>query len=185
MRIVKSLILSVGLAASLFGSVSFADIFEFRSLGTTGVLDGTVLATLDVSPLPANLGDIASFDFTTDGAALFGLAFPASASFDFLVGQIVSDGIGGLKGSLAGDAFLFDITPTPPLIIFAADFHDAQVDTLAGVYFDGRGVIDVRAGGNWTTAIPEPSSFLILTALGLLTVGIRRNRRRGTALASI
>ena len=75
---------------------------------------GSVLATLELSSLPARHTEVVGLTFTAAGNAIFGLGQGLySGSFDATLDVFADDGLSGLAGT-AGDAFIVD--GNPPLL---------------------------------------------------------------------
>ena len=89
----------------------FYDFVEFPS--------GNVLATLELTSLPATHAEVAGLTFTPAGEAILGYATPYSGSFDTSFGMLSDDGIGGLQGTSDGTSkgSVKDSTPPPIQII--------------------------------------------------------------------
>ncbi len=180
---VVALILLVATGASCQAQ----NLFSFIQEGTEDVL-----AKLELSNLPATtLADIAGFEFTEAGNAIFGLGVgPYAGEFDSFTGgelDISSEGIlGGTELSSDGAVTLGDATSSPlTLTFFVVDIQDTSDDqsirfvdsSPEGTEVGGTATGKIELGdatiadstiaeGNWHVVVPEPTSLCLL--LGLL-----------------
>ena len=60
---------------------------------------GDVLATLELTSLPATHAEVAGLTFTPAGEAIYGYTGLYSGSFDTSFAMLLDDGIGGLQGN--------------------------------------------------------------------------------------
>ena len=127
---------------------------------------GSVLATIELSGLPATHVDVVEFLITDAGLIAFNLPSGFSPVFDQTLGSaasslIVTDGIDGLGGNglAGGETFLIDST-----------------NSFNVLFFQGQDIVDGVVGTFSATTVPEPSSIYIL-ALALPYLALRRKCR--------
>jgi hypothetical protein len=150
---------------------------------------GDVLATLELTSLPATHAEVAGLTFTPAGEAIYGYAGLYSGSFDSSFGMLLDDGIGGLQGNGDGTSEGNVRDSTPPLSQFSmfgplnfllvAD-DNVNEDTIALSLLVGDVGVTIESVGDWRL-VPEPSSIgLCLTAI-LFGVGLGRKSKRYTS----
>ena len=158
------------LALALLCSPAEADfVCNFEEDGT-----GNVLATLELSSLPATHSEVVSLLFSLDGEAIFGVLGLYSGTFDTTNDAFIADGADGLAGSGAGTiSSIFDFDPAIVDAVFLELNASGNVgEDRINVNF-GPDSDTTFAFGDWTV-VPEPSSALLLL-IGLL--GFVRRRR--------
>lgn len=168
----------IGLVAvtllALTSSSRASTIYEFHQDGT-----GDVLATLELSALPATESEVVSLAFTPAGDAIFGLGELYDGTFDSSAKSFVDDGSGLLVSSEPDwGANIEDTTPEETSsvigdlawVILGTSDPGQHVDViyLEGANFDTR----VFANGSFLQ-VPEPSTCGLLT-LALTAAGLRR-----------
>lgn len=144
-----------------------------------------VLATLELSALPATHREVVGLTFTPVGETIFGFGPTYTGTFDGSDGEpaITDDGDGGLAAGIG--SVIFDLDAPDQ----TGDWRlDAIMDNLND---DLRDVLDkyvstpnsafppVRVTGNWRR-VPEPSSAVLFVGIGLMgayAVRLRRRRR--------
>jgi len=152
------------------GSHLFYDFVESPS--------GDILATLELSSLPALFGDVESLTFSPIGESLLGFGPTYLGDFDAGGGDPVIDVSGGLAGG-----FFSDNTPQPSSLFPPLGRVDINMPLVVGGDFIGLQDTGnrtlLRITGDWTlSAVPEPMSVgLCLTAALIGTGGFRRRRR--------
>jgi hypothetical protein len=150
---------------------------------------GDVLATLELTSLPATHAEVAGLTFTPAGEAIYGYAGLYSGSFDTSFGMLLDDGIGGLQGNGDGTSEGNVRDSTPPLSQFSmfgplnfllvAD-DNVNEDTIALSLLVGDVGVTIESVGDWRL-VPEPSSIgLCLTAI-LFGAGLGRKSKRYTS----
>jgi hypothetical protein len=162
------------LALALLCSPAEADfVYNFEEDFT-----GNVLATLELSSLPATHSEVVSLEFSMDGEAIFGVLGLYSGTFDTTDDAFIADGADGLAGSGPGTfSSIFDLDPA----IVDAVFFELNASGIVGedrinANF-GPDSAPIFALGDWrtTAAVPEPTSTaLIVMGLG----GVLLKRRR-------
>jgi hypothetical protein len=140
-----------------------------------------VLATLELSSLPATHSEVVGLEFSTEGEAIFGVLGLYSGTFDSTNDAFIGDGADGLAGSGAGtSSTIFDFDPA---IVDAVRLElTAHGNVGSDVLFAdfGPDSSPIGVSGDWT-AVPEPST-LILFVVGAVLAGsgvVRRRRRDG------
>lgn len=144
---------------------------------------GDVLATLELTALPATHEEIVGLTFTPAGETFFGYVSPYAGVFDSTQEPWEDDGAGGLTAP-SGGSKIFDVDPP------ASSLHpnggtfrfsmgvapDPGHDSFS-VDPDSFSDPEILTVGDWRL-VPEPSALLLfcLGALGAAALG----RRRGT-----
>lgn len=151
-------------------------LYDFLEDGT-----GTLLATLELSSLPATHEEVVALTFTPQGEVILGFGPTYDGGFDVTSGSFVADGAGGLTGSVDGSS-IFDFTPEQSILLpngtflFRLDANPpgSPLDFMTAFPEIGIGN-PIGASGNWRL-VPEPS----LTGLCLIAVlfGVPTTRRR-------
>ena len=144
-----------------------------------------VLATLELTSLPATHNEVLGLTFTTEGMAIFGLPSPYPGTFTFTQSDrpFVDDGMNGLK-SVGGGGLL--VSSDPPansiggasvrLILGASRFTVGGTDTIIFEFqHPDFGTFPALAGGSWV-GVPEPTTSAL--ALAALLLAFRRLRTR-------
>jgi hypothetical protein len=144
--------------------------YNFEQEGT-----GAVLATLELSSLPATHTDVVGLTFSSIGQSILGYPAVFPGTFEHTFMAIVEDGIGGL-GEMEG-AELWDFNAPRPSTHPTGGASLVNLQFWSTVGFDSIDVTDDRPGfidydisvnGDWRL-VPEPSSFT-LCLLGALFV---------------
>lgn len=134
--------------------------YNFEQQGT-----GIVLATLELSSLPATHTEVVELTFSSTGQSIFGYPAIFPGTFELTFMTIVEDGIGGL-GELEG-AELWDFDAPRPSTHPMGGTSLVNLQFWSTVGFDSIDVTDDRPGfidydigvnGDWRL-VPEPSSF--------------------------
>lgn len=157
--------------------------YDFEEAGT-----GDVLATLELSNLPATFRDFNTLTFTPEGEAIFGLGPIYQGSIEWQAGGlgsvVSSDNAGGLIADSEFGVAWFDLFPpyaavppdgSPPGY-FAIQFGVRNV----GSSRDGLGIFDSNFLGIFIDGtfriVPEPTS-IYLSGLAFLAAANLRMRR--------
>ncbi len=151
---------------------------------------GDVLATLELSSLPATHSEVVGLTFTPAGDAIFGLGSSYTGVFTQSAGAFQDDLQNGLISSSSPNPAEFsDISPTIPQVSTNPSVSNPVVNfvlragAIVGQQDDGMVLVDsninfFRADGSWI-AVPEPASaFLSLTATAFVACAPRRKARR-------
>jgi hypothetical protein len=174
----RQIILACVTAVVIPGSCEAQLFYDFVQEGT-----GDVLATLELTTLPATHEEIAGMTFTPAGETLFGFVSPYAGEFDGTILPWDDDGAGGLAPALpASSSKIGDGDPptsswhptlgTSEVIIIAG--RDPGVDQIALLPEDDSDPL-IFAVGDWRL-VPEPSA-LALFCLGSLGAAALRRRR--------
>ena len=141
--------------------------------------DGELVATLELSSLPATHAEVVGLSFSP--AALARLAAPPIyPEFDETVHSFVSDGSGGLMSSsisenaVIGDTDGYSVDTTKYYVSLQAT--PSGFDVLLVIAFYGRDGVLFPFDGNWRL-VPEPATHALLM-IGIL-IGTMSRRRRG------
>jgi len=177
-RITRSMFCSFWLFA--ISADSEAQLFDF-----VGDDSGEVLATLNLSSLPATHEDIVSLTFSPIGESIFGYASTFPGEFQDSTGRFADDGFGGLIGADAlenGEAILGGFNPP------ASSLHPsgtARISLLANDQLSSLDAIlvlplssddpQIVSSGNWRL-VPEPSSAKLMLTAVTCGFGLRRHR---------
>lgn len=161
-------------------------LYDFVQDGT-----GEVLATWELTSLPAGFEEVVGLTFTPAGDAIFGFGAVYAGEFDHYAASTArDDGAGGLSHSGLNPfgGWVFDEDNVPPttkaadplgprLNLFYTDA--AGQDRLRYTYTQPNGEpAEIAAYGDWRLAtVPEPTS-LALVAFGSLAPVCRGRRRR-------
>ena len=145
-----------GNLSTLAPSVEGQVFYEFEQSST-----GDILATIELTQLPADVDDITELTFTPSGEAFFGLGPVYSGAFDRPVSgfAISDDGAGGLGcgTSLCSANFIDDDPPVSTrfgmLDAFVLDIRDGPEDDLFSVEFPALPGL-FQAVGDWRLAQP-------------------------------
>jgi hypothetical protein len=173
------------IALTVMSASSEAGLFyDFVEDGT-----GNVLATLELSSLPATHTEVVGLTFTPAGEAIFGLGPTYTGIFDNSFptgGSLVDDGSGGLKGE-PNLVDIVDFDPpesdpnplTPPLsqlvIRVPSDSNLNQLDAIMDNLNDD--LREVQAVGQFHF-VPEPTSFALFLTAVLCGGGMGRGNAR-------
>jgi hypothetical protein len=158
--------------ALLCGPAEANLVYNFEEDGT-----GNVLATMELSSLPATHSEVVILEFSMDGEAIFGVLGLYSGTFDTTDDAFIADGADGLAGSGAGTiSSIFDFDPAiVDAVFFELNASGNVGEDRINVNF-GPDSDPIFALGDWRrTAVPEPTSTaLIVMGLG----GVLLKRRR-------
>ena len=111
--------------------------YDFIEGGT-----GDVLATLELSSIPATHTEVVELTFTPAGETLFGYSSPYTGIFDGNDGPFVDDGTGGLDGGVQYEGVLWDGWKRPGIVSPIICWHQ-----LGGTDRIGRRRQDRGLGG--------------------------------------
>ena len=143
------------------------ELYNFVQAGT-----GDVLATLDLTVVPATHTDVAGLTFSTKGEGIFGLGATYSGTFDLTSESTVSETLPSNLGctSCIRNSFI-DSDPPMGFDTFALWFdNDLGEDAI----FLNTGVGVVRDFGDWI-AVPEPATST-MSVFALVLLGAFRSR---------
>ncbi len=165
------------IVACVAASTQASVLYDFQQAGTA-----TVLATLELSSVPANETHIAGLTFTPAGDAIFGFGSTYSGTFDTSNGAFADDGVGGLQGGIDyGGIFAATMTDNDPpaSTVFPGPFAFSPIldlyadsrpdEDVIHMYPNGPGSPLAYVSGNWRQ-VPEPATlgFLIIGGMALL-----------------
>jgi len=169
-------ILVMCVAVVTMSANSHAQLFyDFIQAGT-----GDVLATLELSSLPATHTEVVGLNFTPTGEAFLGYPSPYGGVFTSTLNSFMSDGSGGLDGQSS----ILDFSPSDSLLHPESGTISVSltVQSIPGADSIGMVPLDIWsdpikfAAGDWRL-VPEPGSLsLILTAV-LCGAGLGRRRK--------
>ena len=163
--------LAISLLCNRVGAALFYDFVEWES--------GNVLATLQLSSLPASHWEVLGLTFTPAGQAKFGYGPIYQGEFDDSYNWFVDDGSGGIGYAQFGPheywARIVDHNPppssfgTPWIVSLSASIGSDEIL----IHPIGSGPEDSIVHGQWLL-IPEPTSASISLATILFAIGLRR-----------
>jgi len=179
-------IVFVALACVTMPSMSQAELFYNFVQERTG----DVLATLELSSLPATARDINGLTFTSHGDALFGLPSPYPGTFSTLIPSrefvFGDDGMGGLTGGTFGSRAYDWNPPESSVYPYPTGFfvlEGSRTDQFGRRLPDRMGLSlattpqsFIGTNGHWLR-VPEPSGVSILAVMFLLGAGFGRRRK--------
>lgn len=140
---------------------------------------GEVLATLELTNLPATHIDVAGLTFTPTGEAIFGYTSPYTGGFDYTPEPITDDGIGGLSGGV-----IIDLTPTASRQHASLGTQRLEIGMSStpgedNILISPNDSLSVMfRPGDWRH-VPEPNAISLILAAVLCGAGLgRRHMRR-------
>ena len=141
------------------------ELYNFVQAGT-----GDILATLDLTTLPATHTDVAGLTFSTKGEAIFGLGPVYTGTFDTTSESTVSETLPMNLGCTSCNAnSFFDNDPPMGFDSFQLWFDD---DLEEDAILLNTGVGAIRDFGDWV-AVPEPATSSMAIFVMALLGGLR------------
>jgi hypothetical protein len=148
---------------------------------------GDVLATLELSGLPATHSEVVSLSFSQIGQNLFGYDTVYGGTFGVTTAMFVADGIGGLQGTDPNNhSQILDFNPPDSILMSQFGTETVSLFATPAAGGDGfgispaNGIIDIPivALGDWSLVVPEPSTMSLVCFGATAVVGWQLGRSR-------